>query len=183
MALHEKEILEALSSSRILSSMITPAVLISACGTLIFSTSARLGRIFDRVNVMKGEVEGVISGKLPFPEKRLEFLKVQVSLAKTRAALIQKALACLYMATALFVASSLGIAVNVAFGHEDHAWIPTALALTGGLFLFAASALLLYESRFNLRFVNRNIEFIEFLEQTGEQAAAGHDLSDHRTGV
>ena len=53
MTIHEKEILEALSSSRILTSMITPAVLISACGTLIFSTSARLGRIFDRVNVMK----------------------------------------------------------------------------------------------------------------------------------
>lgn len=33
MALLEKELLDALSSSRILSSMITPAVLISACGT------------------------------------------------------------------------------------------------------------------------------------------------------
>jgi hypothetical protein len=36
--------------------MITPAVLISACDTLIFSTSARQGRIFGRVNMMKGEV-------------------------------------------------------------------------------------------------------------------------------
>ena len=33
--------LEALSSAKVLTSMITPAVLISACGTLIFSTSAR----------------------------------------------------------------------------------------------------------------------------------------------
>ena len=59
MSIQEKEILEALSSSRILTSMITPAVLISACGTLIFSTSARLGRIFDRVTVMKSEVEAI----------------------------------------------------------------------------------------------------------------------------
>jgi len=59
MALHEKELLEALSSSRILTAMITPAVLISACGTLIFSTASRLGRIFDRVNVMKEEVEEI----------------------------------------------------------------------------------------------------------------------------
>jgi hypothetical protein len=165
MALHEKEILEALSSSRILTSMITPAVLISACGTLIFSTSARLGRIFDRVNVMKGEVESVIAGKISFPIERMAFLQEQVALARKRATLIQKAMATLYSATALFVASSLGIAANVAFGSPEEAWIPTLIALSGGVFLFVASALLLYESRFNLKFVTRNIEFIEFLEK------------------
>ena len=164
MAFLDKETLEALSSSRILTSMITPAVLISACGTLIFSTSARLGRIFDRVNVMKGEVEAVIAGKISFPIERMEFLQEQVALARKRAILIQKAMATLYTATALFVASSLGIAANVAFGSPGQAWVPTLIALSGGVFLFAASALLLYESRFNLRFVTRNIEFIEFLE-------------------
>jgi Protein of unknown function (DUF2721) len=165
MTLLDKETLEALSSSRILTSMITPAVLISACGTLIFSTSARLGRIFDRVNVMKGEVESVITGKISYPVERMKFLQEQVGLAKKRATLIQKAMATLYTATALFVASSLGIAANVAFGSPEQGWIPTLIALTGGIFLFVASALLLYESRFNLRFVTRNIEFIEFLEE------------------
>src|ERR1039457_2126013 len=164
MDLHEKELLEALSSSRILTSMITPAVLISACGTLIFSTSARLGRIFDRVNVMKVEVEAVITGKISFPNERMVFLQDQLAMARKRATLIQKAMATLYSATALFVASSLGIAANVAFGGPELAWIPTLIALSGGVFLFVASTLLLYESRFNLKFVNRNIEFIEFLQ-------------------
>lgn len=170
MAILDKDTLEALSSSRILTSMITPAVLISACGTLIFSTSARLGRIFDRVNVMKGEVEAVVIGKISFPVERLEFLQEQVALAKKRATLIQKAMATLYTATALFVASSLGIAANVAFGSPEQGWIPTLIALTGGVFLFAASALLLYESRFNLKFVTRNIEFIEFLQKKAREA-------------
>lgn len=165
MAVHEKEILEALSSSHVLTSMITPAVLISACGSLIFSTSARLGRIFDRVNVMKGEVEAVVVGKISYPEERMRHLKGQIALQRRRAGLIQKSMAALYTATALFVASSLAIAVNVAYGGPGHAWIPTAIALAGGLFLFAASALLLYESRFNLRFVNRSIDFIELLEE------------------
>ncbi len=170
MTLNDKDILEALSSSRILSSMITPAVLISACGTLIFSTSARLGRIFDRVTVMKGEVEAILHEKLLYPEERMDFLRDQVGRAKKRATLIQKAMAALYTATALFIASSLGIAVNVAYGSPNEAWIPTLLALSGGLFLFIASAILLYESRFNLRFVTRNIEYIEFLEEkAGEQ--------------
>jgi hypothetical protein len=165
MALHEKEILEALSSSHILTSMITPAVLISACGTLIFSTSARLGRIFDRVNVMKGEIEAIVDGRISHPVERMSHLKGQIALQKRRATLIQKAMASLYTATALFIASSLAIAVNVAYGDSGSAWIPTLIALAGGLFLFAASALLLYESRFNLRFVNRSIDFIEFLEE------------------
>lgn len=177
MALQQIEILEALSSSRILTSMITPAVLISACGTLIFSTSARLGRIFDRVNVMKGEVEVVITGKMSFPIERMAFLQEQVALARKRAILIQKAMATLYSATALFVASSLGIAANVAFGRPDQAWIPTLIALSGGLFLFVASALLLYESRFNLKFVTRNIEFIEFLQNKANEQNENPRLS------
>ncbi|HSR36038.1 MAG TPA: DUF2721 domain-containing protein, partial [Desulfurivibrionaceae bacterium] len=165
MNLPDMDILEALASSRILTAMITPAVLISACGTLIFSTSARLGRIFDRVNVMKGELEQVVTGTISFPAERLAFLTEQISRQRHRAVLIQTAMAALYTATAFFVATSLGIAVNSAYGSREQAWIPTGLALLGGLFLFAASAILLYESRFNLRFVTRSIEFIEFLER------------------
>jgi hypothetical protein len=164
MDIHEKELLEALSSSRILTSMITPAVLISACGTLIFSTSARLGRIFDRVNVMKGEVEAMVDGRISFPVERMQHLKGQVALQKRRAYVLQKSMAALYTSTSLFVAASLAIAINVAYGGPENAWIATLIALAGGLFLFAASALLLYESRFNLRFVTRHIDFIEFLE-------------------
>jgi hypothetical protein len=175
MAMPDKEILEALTSSRILTSMITPAVLISACGTLIFSTSARLGRIFDRVNIMKGEVEAVVDGRISHPEERMSHLKGQISLQRRRAMLIQKAMAALYLATALFIASSLAIAVNVAYGTSDTAWIPTLIALSGGLFLFAASAILLYESRFNLRFVNRSIDFIEFLEGKACSAVTGDE--------
>ena len=169
MTLLDKETLDALSSSRILTSMITPAVLISACGTLIFSTSARLGRIFDRVNVMKGEVEALVTRSMSYPAERMSHLRGQIALQKRRATLIQKAMAALYTATSLFVASSLSIAVNVAYGRPEHAWIPTLIALCGGLFLFAASAILLYESRFNLRFVSRHIDFIEFLEKKAEE--------------
>jgi hypothetical protein len=99
----------------------------------------------------------------------MEFLKQQVALAKKRATLIQKAMGTLYTATALFIASSLGIAANVAFGAPEQAWMPTLIALSGGVFLFVASALLLYESRYNLRFVTRNIEFIEFLQEKAHE--------------
>lgn len=35
--------------------MITPALLISACGTLVLSTSNRLSRVVDRVRVLTAE--------------------------------------------------------------------------------------------------------------------------------
>jgi len=173
MTLFDTEMIEALANSRILAAMITPAVLISACGTLIFSTSARLGRIFDRVNVMKGEVEQIVQGTITFPEERLEFLIRQIGLQRRRAVLIQRAMAALYTATALFVATSLAVAVTSAYGSREDIWIPTLLALVGGLFLFAASAILLYESRFNLRFVTRHIEFIEFIEEKARRGVVG----------
>jgi hypothetical protein len=182
MPLPDSEILEALSSAKILTSMITPAVLISACGTLIFSTSARLARIFDRVHMLKGEVEALMEGKLPFPEERMKMLKVQTRKQRVRAWLIQKAMAALYTATVLFVASSLAIALNVAYGGSETAWLPSGLALLGGLFLLAASVLLLYESRYNLRFIERHIDFIAFLEESYEKGKRGDADGEAGTG-
>ena len=170
MSIHEKEFIEALSSSRILASMITPAVLISACGTLLLSTSTRMGRIFDRVNVIKAEIESVAANKATYPAERLHYLKEQISLQKLRAGLIQKSMAALYLATVMFISSSLAIAFNVAYGRSELTWIPTVIALTGGFFLFVASAVLFYESRFNLRFVLNHVDFIDFLHvRAGEQ--------------
>lgn len=163
MTLLEKDTLEALSSAKILASMITPAVLISACGTLIFSTSGRLGRLFDRINSLKSDAEGIVAGKLEYSEERQSYIRLQLSRQRTRAHLIQRSLAALYTATALFIASSLAIALNVAYGTTATSWIPTAIALLGGLFLFAASALLLYESRYNLKFINSYLDFVESL--------------------
>ena len=131
MPIPDHETLEALSNAKILTSMITPAVLISACGALIFSTSARLARIFDRVHMLKGEVEALLEGKLSFPEERMAMLKVQTRKQRTRAWLIQKAMAALYTATVLFVASSLAIALNVAYGSSETAWLPSGLEIMG----------------------------------------------------
>ena len=44
-------------SSEILGAMITPAVLISACGVLVLSTSNRVGRTVERVRSLAAEVE------------------------------------------------------------------------------------------------------------------------------
>ncbi|PKA10290.1 hypothetical protein CH372_20185, partial [Leptospira meyeri] len=70
---------ESFSNSEILSGMITPAVLVSACASLIFSTANRLGRIFDRVNLLKSEVELLLEGKRGFQKERMVYMRHQLS--------------------------------------------------------------------------------------------------------
>jgi hypothetical protein len=55
-------------SSEVLGAMITPAVLISASGVLVLSTSNRVGRTIDRVRVLATEVE-----RLQMSAERLGF--------------------------------------------------------------------------------------------------------------
>ncbi|PJZ46549.1 DUF2721 domain-containing protein [Leptospira brenneri] len=155
---------DSFSNSEILSGMITPAVLVSACASLIFSTANRLGRIFDRVNLLKSEVELLLEGKRGLQKERMVYLRKQLSVQKKRAVLIQRSMAFLYLATSLFVISSLSLAITLAFA-KDLSWIPTVVAISGGICLFLASALLFYESRYNLTFINSQIEFTEFLER------------------
>lgn len=168
MTVVDRELLEALASTKILSAMITPAVLISACGTLIFSTSGRLGRLYDRVNTLKTELEAALNGTLSHAPERLSCIDQQLSLQRLRAGLLQKSLAALYTATLLFITTSLAVALNQAYGDPATSWIPTSIALIGGLFLFAASALLLYESRYNLRFIQLHLDFTGFLMKASD---------------
>ncbi len=45
------------SAVAVLTAMMTPAVLISACGSMILSTSHRLGRVVDRVRALSDKLE------------------------------------------------------------------------------------------------------------------------------
>ncbi|TGK07421.1 DUF2721 domain-containing protein [Leptospira semungkisensis] len=160
--------ISSLTGTEILSGMIAPAVLISASSSLIFSTANRLGRIFDRVNLLKNEIEGIVDGRTSYPEERSVYLRRQLKVQKKRAGLIQRSMAALYTATLFFVASSLSLGIIVAT-ESSASWISTGLALVGGVFLFIASGLLLYESRYNLKFIQGQIDFAEFLEDKADK--------------
>lgn len=158
--------------------MITPAVLISASAGLIFSTANRLGRIFDRVNALKTEAEGTLGKEVSFPKERLAYLGRQLHTQSIRAGLIQKAMVCLYSATAFFIISSLTLAFSMIEPSLD--WLVTTVALMGGLLLLSASALLLYESRYNLRFIRGQIDFISFLSAEASKKEAGFKKASKR---
>src|SRR5205085_8700885 len=96
--------MEALSSAlAVLTAMITPAVLISACGALILSTSTRLGRVTDRVRLLIDRFEEMMrsqqqdEGVEMFEERRAATFD-QLDRLTTRSRLLQRSMTVFYLA-------------------------------------------------------------------------------------
>jgi hypothetical protein len=149
------------SSLGILSSMITPAVLILASGSLISTTSQRLGRVVDRVRKISEEFTQIqINGKEDVHvENKRRILYNLLRKSTLRCRLLTRAMTMLYMSLSFFVATSLSIGV-VSVVHSGYLWIPTAFGLLGATLLFVSSAILIVESRLTLRTVADEIDYV-----------------------
>jgi hypothetical protein len=146
------------SSLAILGAMITPAVLISACGTLIFSTSNRLARIVDRVRELSRSIEQSFSTEpVQFREERQAELERQIAIHAIRSRLIQQSLTSFYVALGVFV----GTTISIGFDAWLHSipWLPSGLGIAGTVVLFYGCVLLIAEARMALRSVKAEMEF------------------------
>src|SRR5437870_10163995 len=149
------------SSLAVLTAMITPAVLISASGTMILSTSTRLGRVVDRVRSLSDRFQQLTdSGSTAkFVEEQRAMLYDQLDKLTSRSRLLQRALTTFYLAVGVFVATSVAIGV-VAFSGGRGGWIPVAMGLVGAFFLFYGSMLLVFEARLALSTTHAEMDFI-----------------------
>ena len=145
----------------VLTAMITPAVLISACGALIFSTSTRLGRVVDRVRTLSEKFETL--AKHPeaddMADDRRQLLFAQLDRQTSRARLIQRAMVAFYSALGIFVATSVAIAVIAAVARSV-TWIAVALGVFGALFMLYGSVLLVIESRMAMAAIASEMDFV-----------------------
>jgi hypothetical protein len=147
----------------VLSAMITPAVLILACGTLITSTSSRLARIVDRVRVLSDAFERLTGSEIEFAEERRAEVERQLARHTHRSQLIQRSLTSFYLALGFFVATSLSLALVMVM--PVLAGLPSALGLVGTLVLFYGCVLLIRETRVALASVRDEMEFVLALGQ------------------
>lgn len=163
----------------VLTAMITPAVLISACGALIFSTATRMGRVIDRVRFLAARFEELARNPRgdDMATERLPLLYSHLERQTTRARLIQRSLVAFYSALSVFVATSVAIAVINAVA-RSYTWISVVLALSGAMFMLYGSVLLIIESRMALAAV---ISEIEFLSQVSRKYA-GEDVTTRAPG-
>lgn len=148
------------SAVTVLSAMITPAVLISACGSLILTTSQRLSRVIDRTRKVAEQFESLAASpdQAAAKEKRSELFS-QLGYVTRRSRLLQSAMTSLYLALSAFVATSAAIGI-ISFVHRQYTWTPIPLAITGMCLLFFASLLLIAESRLALASVNREMDYV-----------------------
>jgi hypothetical protein len=132
----------------ILTSMITPALLISASGTFILSTSNRLGRVIDRVRRLTEQMEQIMREDEPVDllEERRDMIFSLIDRQVQRARLLARSLMIFYIATGTFVATSAAIGITSLIARE-YVWIPVLLGIVGALMLFAGSAVLIVEAR------------------------------------
>lgn len=159
--------METLSSTlSVLTAMITPAVLISACGTLILSTSVRLGRVVDRVRALSEKIEELAKGheELELLQERREILFTQLDHLTTRARWLQRSLSVFYFALGMFVATSVAIGLVAVTGGR-YQWIPVVIGLLGAALLFYGCVPLLFEARLALRTIRIEMDFTWKLSQ------------------
>lgn len=145
----------------VLSSMITPAVLILASGSLIMTTSQRLSRVIERVRKLSQEFMQIEKShdtqSANEAKRRILYSLLQKSARRSK--LLTRAMIYLYVSLGLFVATSLAIGV-VAITHSKFTWIPTALGMIGAITLFMSSAILIVESRLTFTVVADEVDFV-----------------------
>jgi len=90
-------------------SMVTPAVMISACGLLLLSVSNKLGRIVDRIRDLNTEDRGLAADVEAV--RRLS-IRTQIDLLLRRALLLRNACGLLYLAVAVFALTSLCVGLS-----------------------------------------------------------------------
>lgn len=163
----------------ILTAMITPAVLISACAALIFSTATRLGRVIDRVRVLSAKFEELAKNPQAdeMAEERRTLIFVQLERQMSRARLIQRAMVAFYTALGVFVATSVAIAGVNAFA-RSYTYVAVAFGIGGTLFMLYGSVLLIVESRLALHAILTEMEFVAKVSRH----YAGDDLANRPIG-
>jgi Protein of unknown function (DUF2721) len=155
---------ESLNALGVLSAMITPAVLISACATLIFSTSTRLARVVDRVRELGRNIESLSTSDEPeFLEERHSEIERQLAIHSRRSGYIQHALTSFYISLGLLVAATVAIAFVSLL--RLTMWFPNILGIMGTIVLFYGCIALIAEARLALRSVRSEMQFTIMLNK------------------
>jgi hypothetical protein len=151
----------------VLTSMITPALLLSACGTFILSTSNRLGRVIDRVRSLTDMMEDIMheDRQIELLDERRSAIFGMIDRQTARAKLLARSLVIFYVAAGAFIATSVAIGI-ISLYDPKFDWIPLVLGISGAILLFIGSMVLIFEARlavaslqFETTFLGKLVDF------------------------
>jgi hypothetical protein len=149
-----------------LSVMITPALFLTANGSLIISTSNRVARIVDRVRALNDLADQIDRGisDLDYPEERRAHIDDQLRSQEWRGDRVRVALTMLYLALSAFVGTSLVLAADVVLARRLMA-LPTLLAVAGVVLMLVASVNLALEAHRALQSNREEVRFFRSLQK------------------
>jgi hypothetical protein len=151
-----------------LTAMVTPALLISATGSLVLSTSTRLGRVVDRVRWLEDRLSSLMyaddKATVPLYERRVEVIVDLLDKVTSRSRILQRALAIQYYGLGFFILCSVTIALAAFL--TKYNWVPIQLrsvpifvGVVGILFLLYSAMLMVRETRMATATVNAEMDF------------------------
>jgi hypothetical protein len=144
-----------------LTAMVTPTLLISATGSLVLSTSTRLGRVIDRVRDLEQRLAELITttdkSEILLYTRRLETVIDLLDKVTSRSRLLQRAMVLFYYGLGFFVLTSVSIGIVGIAGY--YRWVPIPIGLIGILFLFWGSVLMMLEARMATATINTEMDF------------------------
>ncbi len=149
------------STIEFLTAMVTPALLISATGSLVLSTSTRLGRVIDRVRQLEERLTELMysdeKADIPLYDQRVEVIVDLLDKVTSRSRILQRAMATFYYGLGCFILTSVTIAVAAFF--STYRWVPIPIGIIGIMFLFWGSIYMLRETRMATATINAEMDF------------------------
>jgi hypothetical protein len=149
------------STIEFLTAMVTPTLLISATGSLVLSTSTRLGRVVDRARELEKRLSELITVEdktaIPLYDKRLDTVVKLIDKVTSRSRILQRALSAFYYGLGFFILTSVTIAIAAFF--TSYRWIPIPIGIIGIMYLFWGSVQMLRETRLATATINAEMDF------------------------
>lgn len=143
---------QTVDASRIIQLMLSPAVMISACGLLLLGANNKYSSVVNRIRLINDEKRRLVmkTGERDFtPEEnlRLESTARQLKGLHGRAKLVRNSVLSYTIAAALFVLCSLLIGAALFQGVVELHYLSTAVFLAGMLMVFAGVMFGVLESK------------------------------------
>jgi hypothetical protein len=150
-----------------LSAMITPALFMTANGSLIISTSNRMSRVVDRIRRLNDLGDELCRGEkeLDYIAERRAHMLEQLGDLERRSDRVRYALAMLYVAFSSFVGTSLMLAIDSLVGNRHlTSSLATMLSVVGVTLMLMSSVNLVREAQLALSSNRMEIRFYRDLQ-------------------
>jgi Protein of unknown function (DUF2721) len=169
------------SAVNVLSAMITPAVLISACGMLVLSTSNRLINVVTRVRDLSDRFEQLTAFESSKGQAAKRSMMIsQLQFLTSRARLLHRSLTGLYSAIGIFVLTTFDIGITASSRSHRFGYAAVILGLIGTAFLCYSSVLLIVEAR---RAFTSTKNEMDFLLRRDHATSFSSDTSEKRRKI